>query len=292
MARSIPIGTVVRGGGETARALAELLPRGFETFQLAFPKTAPVPDLERLAEEVQSVLQHSPSRISALGVYGNPLRDDEYGEASRDGLRRAIQAARGFGTDVVGCFTGRIPGAPIPDCMPRFREVFAPLADLAGECGVRLAFEKCLQGGDWQRGDFNMAHHPAAWELIFDAVPGSNVGLEWEPCHQMCQLIDPLPQLSAWLPRIFHIHAKDAQVDRSLLAKAGICGPERWAWHRLPGFGDADWTDLFRILAAAGYHGAVDIEGFHDPVYRGDREIEGQLLSLAHLRKCRDAAAD
>ena len=36
---------------------------------------------------------------------------------------------------------------------------------------------------------------------------------------------------------------------------------------------------------------AVDIEGFHDPVFRGDREIEGQLLSLAHLRKCRDAAS-
>ena len=291
MARGIPIGTVVRGGADSARAIRELLPHEFETFQLAFPKTATVPDLVRLADEVQSLLQGGHARISALGVYGNPLREDEFGESSRDGLRRAIRAARSFGTDIVGCFTGRIPGAPIPDCMPRFREIFAPLAHLAGECGVRLAFENCLQGGDWQRGDFNMAHHPAAWELIFDAVPGSHVGLEWEPCHQMCQLIDPMPQLRAWLPHIFHIHAKDAQLDRSLLAKAGICGPERWVWHRLPGFGDSDWTEIFRVLAGAGFKGAVDIEGFHDPVYRGDREIEGQLLSLAHLRKCRDAAS-
>jgi hypothetical protein len=41
------------------------------------------------------------------------------------------------------------------------------------------------------------------------------------------------------------------------------------------------------ILRGAGSSATIDIEGFHDPVYRGERELEGQLASLAYLRACR-----
>jgi sugar phosphate isomerase/epimerase len=44
-----------------------------------------------------------------------------------------------------------------------------------------------------------LAHNPAAWEMMFDAVPSKNLGLDWEPCHQMIELIDPLPQLREWV---------------------------------------------------------------------------------------------
>ena len=33
-------------------------------------------------------------------------------------------------------------------------------------------------GGTWATGDWNIAHTPAAWELMFDAVPLDNLGLE------------------------------------------------------------------------------------------------------------------
>ena len=36
-----------------------------------------------------------------------------------------------------------------------------------------------------------------------------------------------------------------------------------------------------------GYRGTIDIEGWHDPVMRDDREIEGQVHALNHLKAAR-----
>ena len=288
---SIPIGTVIRPGPDPATSM-EGFPEGFQCYQLvwALKHCGHVPELLPHAKAVREAAAARGAVISALGVYGNPLREDEAGAIARDGLRRAILAARSYGTAVVGCFAGRVPGAPVPDSVPRFREVFGEFARMAEGEGVRLAFEHCLQGGNWERGETNMAFHPAAWELMFDAVPSDALGLEWEPCHLRCQLIDPLPVLDRYLTRIFHVHGKDGQLNPELLARSGTHGPEPVVRHRFPGLGDTDWTVIFQKLAAGGYQGTVDIEGGHDPVFRGDREMEGQANALAYLRHCRKAA--
>jgi len=67
----------------------------------------------------------------------------------------------------------------------------------------------------------------------------------------------------------------------------GICGKEKFVWHRTPGFGDSNWTDIISILRMNGYTGSIDIEGFHDPVYKGDLEYTGQVYALNYLKKCR-----
>ena len=290
-AASIPLGTVIRPGAAPAASLSGW-PEGFECFQLAWAlkHCGEVPELAPHAAAIRDAAAARGAVISALGVYGNPLGEDAAGETARDGLRRAILAARSYGTKVVGCFAGRVRGRPVPESVPRFREVFGEFARIAEGEGVRLALENCLQGGNWERGETNMGFHPAAWDLMFDAVPSPSLGLEWEPCHLMCQLIDPLPVLDRYLPRIFHIHGKDGQLDRALLARAGTHGPEPVVRHRFPGLGDSDWTVIFQKLAAAGYSGTVDIEGGHDPVFRKEREMEGQGNALAYLRQCRHSA--
>ena len=48
--------------------------------------------------------------------------------------------------------------------------------------------------------------------MIFDAIASDALGLEWEPCHQMVSLIDPLPQLRQWAGKVFHVHGKDATI--------------------------------------------------------------------------------
>lgn len=288
---SIPIGTVIRPGADLAASFAPY-PDDFECYQLVWPlkHCGYVPELTNESEAVKCSAAARGAVISALGVYGNPLREDEAGAVARDGLRRAILAARSYGADIVGCFAGRVPGTPVPDSVPRFREVFGELSRVAEGEGVRLAFEHCLQGGNWERGETNMAFHPAAWELMFDAVPSPALGLEWEPCHLMCQLIDPLPVLDRFVDRIFHVHGKDGKIDRGLLERSGTHGPEHVVRHRFPGLGDTDWILIFEKLAAAGYKGVIDIEGGHDPIFRGGREMEGQANALAYLRRCRDAA--
>jgi sugar phosphate isomerase/epimerase len=171
-----------------------------------------------------------------------------------------------------------------------FKKVFGPLAKRAKDKGVRLAFENCDMGGTWQSGDWNIAHTPLAWEKMFEAVPSDNVGLQWEPCHQLVKLIDPMPQLREWVKKIFHVHGKDATVHWDVVKKHGVTGPRPFAFHRTPGFGDSNWTDIISELRQAGFKGSIDIEGWHDPVYREDLEMTGQVHALNYLKQCRGGA--
>lgn len=284
---NIKIGTMTRGGAQVVEYLRALMPHGFETYEIVVPPEYGESDLERMADEVRETLSGSGQAVSALGMYGNPLHTDDKAEAFREGWRKCIDAAELFGCSMVCGFTGRVVGKPIPESIPRFKEVFEPLAEQAGAKGVRLAFENCDMGGNWQNGGWNIAHYPAAWELMFEALPHENLGLEWEPCHQMVKLIDPLPQIPEWGHKFFHIHGKDATVLWGVLRKYGLGGAEEAIFHRTPGFGDSDWTLIISELRRAGFEGSIDIEGWHDPVYRDELEMMGQVAGLNHLKRCR-----
>ena len=116
------------------------------------------------------------------------MLDTEKGKSARDGWEKLINAAHLFGTDLVTGFTGRLIDRPVEESIPKYKEVFTQLSKLAEEKGVRIAFENCNMDGDW-----NIAFSPKAWEMMFEAVPSDNIGLQWEPCHQMVQLVDPIP---------------------------------------------------------------------------------------------------
>ncbi len=141
--------------------------------------------------------------------------------------------------------------------------------------------------GNWDWGDWNIAHAPTAWEMIFDAIPSSTLGLEWEPCHQIVSFIDPLPQLRQWAHKVFHLHGKDATVFWDVVRTSGIRGGRQYIHHRTPGFGDTNWTDIISILRMKGFCGSIDIEGWHDPVYRDELEMTGQVHALNYLKQCR-----
>jgi hypothetical protein len=117
----------------------------------------PAPGPAFLPAEVKEALGDSGAVISCLGVYGNPLADDQMARATR-----------------------------------------------------------------------------AAWEMMFNAVPLDNIGLEWEPAHQMCALTDPLPQLRKYVKRVFHLHGKDATVLWDVIREYGIGGCRPFAFHRTP----------------------------------------------------------
>jgi sugar phosphate isomerase/epimerase len=284
---AICIGTLAGKGPKTPAYLRALLPHGFESFQLNFWKTLGEVNLKKLAAETEQVLAGSGAVISSLGIYGNPLETGPEDKATLKGWQACIDHAHLFGTDLVCGFAGRLRGKPVPASIPRFKKVFGDLAKRAADRGVRLAFENCWMGGSWQSGDWNIALNPDAWELMFDAVPADNLGLEWEPCHQLCELIDPMPQLRTWVPKIFHVHGKDATVYRDVIAKHGFRGPQPAVHHRHPGFGDSNWTDIISELRRHGFRGAIDIEGWHDPVYRDELEMTGQVAALHYLKRCR-----
>jgi sugar phosphate isomerase/epimerase len=283
----IRIGTLVKGGAkDPAGYIRQILPHGFESFQLTFWQTVDV-DLPALADSVNEALADSGAVISALAIFGNPLEQRDVDEQTRDGWRKLIDACGLFGCDIVAGFAGRLIDKPIEESMPRFKEVWTPLAEQAADNGVRIAFENCDMGGTWARGDWNVAQNPTAWEMMFNEVPAENLGLEWEPCHQMVSLIAPIPQLRQWAPKVFHVHGKDATIAWDVVRTHGVHGPHPFAWHRTPGFGDSNWTDIITILRQHGYVGSIDIEGWHDPVYKKELEMTGQVHGLNYLKQCR-----
>jgi sugar phosphate isomerase/epimerase len=277
----IRLGTLV-SVPDAVRVIPQILPHGFESFGLTFWQKIGAVDIAETAKRVLDICGDK-ARISTLGLFGNPLQNED--EAK--GIAKCIDNAHLFGTNIVNGFAGAIEGQPLPKSMPQFTKVWSELAKRAEDKGVKLAFENCDMDGWWHSPAWNIAHSPTAWEMIFDAVPSPALGLEWEPCHQMVSLIDPLPQLRKWLPKIWHLHGKDATIAWDVIKESGIRGGKQYAWHRTPGFGDTNWTDVISILRMGKWTGAIDIEGFHDPVYRGELEYTGQVHGLNYLKACR-----
>lgn len=286
MEHFLRIGTLV-GGGDADSIIPQIVRHGFESFNLTFWQTTGEANLEELAKRVQTLAEEHDFVISALSVFGNPLTGAGDNADTLASWERLIDHAHLFGTDLVTGFTGRLPGQPIDESIPKFQEVFGELSRRAADRGVRLAFENCDMGGTWQNGDWNIAHNPTAWEMMFNAVPADNIGLEWEPCHQMVSLIDPIPQLRKWAKKVFHVHGKDATIAWDVVKEYGVHGKQPYVWHRTPGFGDCNWADIITILRQNGYRGTIDIEGWHDPVYKDELEMTGQVHALRYLKYCR-----
>ncbi len=287
-AKDIRIGTMVSANGKDAAAgIRQIVDHGFESFEPFFWQTTAGQDLAELGKRCRDAIGDRDITMSTLGMFGNPLETEALDIETLDGWKACIDNAHHFGATCVAGFTGRIRNKPLPESLPRFKEVWSELAKRAADKGIRIAFENCAMDGNWETGDWNIAHNPDAWELMFNELPEDNLGLEWEPCHQLVYLIDPMPQIRKWADKIFHVHGKDATVRHEVIREHGIFGKHPFVFMRTPGFGDSNWTDIISELRLAGYKGSIDIEGWHDPVYRDALEMTGQVHALNHLKTCR-----
>ena len=204
----IKIGTCIPGQ-QAEQWLPGMKDKGFECFAINFHMTYGGVDLKELAPKVLSMLEGTGTYVSTVGYYCNALQN----ESQLHDLEYAIDNAHLFGAKTVATFAGALEGQPVDAAIPRFKEVFSELAKRAEDRGVKLAIENCPMSGDWRHPTCNIGFNPDAWELMFDAVPSDALGLEWEPAHQLIQLIDPIPQLRKWVHKVYHMHGKDATVD-------------------------------------------------------------------------------
>ncbi len=278
----IKVGTCIPGQ-QAEQWLPGMKDKGFECFAINFHMTYGGVDLKELAPKVLSMLEGTGTYVSTVGYYCNALQN----ESQLHDLEYAIDNAHLFGAKTVATFAGALEGQPVDAAIPRFKEVFSELAKRAEDRGVRLAIENCPMSGDWRHPTCNIGFNPDTWELMFDAVPSDALGLEWEPAHQLIQLIDPIAQLRVWARKIVHLHGKDTSVDWDAVRRHGIYAAKDFAPERTPGFGDTNWRDVFSILHENGYEGDVCIEGYHDPVYSGQWEMTSQLHALKYLKFCR-----
>jgi sugar phosphate isomerase/epimerase len=237
-------------------------------------------DWKPFAQEFAANARDRDIRISAIGAYyRNPL-DPRQTDFARTTWQRAIDVAALLGIKTVAGFAGAVieleehhsGGNPIykpfENFLPRMIEFWEPIARRAADVGVRIAFEHCPQGPyHLPLMNYNAFGQPAMWERFFNACKCENIGIEWDASHLVCQFIDPVANIHKFGSRIFHIHAKDAFINRPLLEQYGLCHPGV-AEHRFPGLGQSNWAEIVHALLRAGYDSDLNIEGRHDPVYR------------------------
>jgi sugar phosphate isomerase/epimerase len=236
------------------------------------------------AARVNGLVEKAGVRISGLGYYPNPLVPDTT-EANTyvEHLRKVIQAAKRLSVEVVNTFVGRDWTRSVDDNWPRFLEVWRPLVQFAEDLGVRIGIENCpmlFTKDEWPGGK-NLAHSPAVWRRMFEAIPSPNFGLNFDPSHLVWQQIDYVAPVYEFRDRIFHVHAKDAKVDRRRLNDEGVLAtPLQWHLPKLPGLGDVAWGRFLSALTDTGYRGPVCIE-VEDRAFEPELERRKAALRLS-----------
>ena len=219
--KQIKIGTCIPGD-KVESWLPHFVKAGFETISINFHMTLNGTDLVELSKKVKEIIGDSGVEVTTLGLYCNPIQR----EADKEALEYCLECAPLFGAKIVSTFAGAYEGKPVPEAIPRFGEVFRDLAAKAAEKDLKIAIENCTMGGTWNQATCNIGFNPKAWKMMFEEVKADNIGLEWEPTHQMVQLIDPIPQLREWGHKIVHMHGKDATIDWDSVRKYGVMGAQ------------------------------------------------------------------
>lgn len=205
------------------------------------------------AEAIRSQLSAAGVRISSLAAYINVMEADEQaGAANVETLMKAIDAAKLLGVDTV-C---TIAGMPLPgktklqtieqDC----KRVFAPILDYAAEHDIRIALE------NWYATNIQSLMH---FEVMFQVLPQTNFGLNYDPSHLVWQGIDYVVGVHHFKDRIFHTHAKDTEIRQDRLRMLG-CLEHGWWRYVIPGLGVIRWGEYISALRAIGYDGVLSVE--------------------------------
>ncbi|MCI0545133.1 MAG: sugar phosphate isomerase/epimerase, partial [Actinobacteria bacterium] len=181
-----------------------------------------------------------------------------------------ITAAGMMGVPVVNTFIGADAAKTQADNWEDAKKVWPDLVRHAADSGVRIAIENCpmiFSNDEWPSGH-NLANSPAIWREMFDEF-GETVGLNLDPSHLVWQMIDIPGVIDEFGERIYHIHAKDLEIDAEGLYDHGILSLGMgWQVPRLPGLGEVDWQAFFSALYRVGYDGVICVE--HE-----DRDWEG-----------------
>ena len=241
----------------------------------------------RASEIVAEVASHGLT-ISGLGFYPNPMHPDrETRDAAIAHQKLVIEAAARMKVPFFNTFMGGDPALHLDANWERALEIWPPIVEHAKEHGVRVTIENCpmiFSYDEWPAGN-NIAWSPYIWRRII-ATWGDTVGLNYDPSHLVWLMIDQERFIREFGPHIWHVQAKDVEIDRDGLYERGVLsGGMGWQIPRLPGLGEANWGRIFAALWRAGYDGDVAIEHEDRDFEKTDELIKrGFLIARDVLR--------
>ena len=237
---------------------------------------------EQAAQSFRKSIETRGIIISALSQHGNPLHPQEdVADRAHQTWRKTVQLAEQLEVPVVNAFSGcpgdsdgsRYPNwvtCPWPDDFLEMLEwqwnekvipYWSREAAYAKEHGVKIGFE--MHPG------FVVYNTRTLLRLREEC--GDAVGANLDPSHLFWQGMDPVEVIKVLggQDAIFHVHAKDTQIDRRNTAVNGVLDTGHYgnllerSWvFRTVGYGQGEkvWRDIISTLRATGYDYVLSIE--------------------------------
>lgn len=241
--------------------------------------------IEALSNHSDSFLIMGPTGKETDFIYkGTPEEKIKHGTES---LIRTAQAANALevptivgypGVENWGRFFFFPYGEGWAEYETQFVERFTPILDKFEEYGVRFAIE--IHPNSFV---YDLKTAVRALELV-DYHPA--LGYNFDPANTLYLMLDPATVIDTLGDRIYHVHAKDAELAKHNLAKGGTLmhGDMHALDHtyrfRIPGWGQIDWKSIITELSLVGYNGVLSYE--HEDVTMS--RMDGVKKTAAYLK--------
>ena len=263
---------------------------GINAVEMSAGGWAPCPHVktsELLADEGKrkaflAELEKRGMEIAALNCSGNPLAPGELGKKHEASARQTVELAGKLGVKKIVMMSGLPGGAPgdtipnwitstisWPDYMPgvidyQWNQVAIPwwkeFAKFVKSCGVeQVALEQF---------PCQLVYNPETLLRLRSAV-GEIIGINLDPSHLMIMGGDPIAAIRPLEGAIYHVHGKDARIERGLADVNGlleyrpVTDTKTRTWNYVAVGCGKDlqwWKEFFSVLSMCGYNGHVALE--------------------------------
>lgn len=234
------------------------------------------------ADDVNALCDKHDVELSGLGYYPNLLSPDaDEARVALNHLKKVMDAAQLLGLRNVNTFIGANPSKHWEDNLKQFEQVWPDLIRYAEDRDLYIGIENCpmlFTFDEWPAGK-NLAYSPVLWRRMFEIIPSSHFGLNYDPSHLVWMMMDYLRPLYEFGPRVFHAHAKDMRIEPEKLNECGILGLG-WSTPKIPGLGQVDWNRFISALTDISFNGALCVE-VEDDAFSENLETRKNSLRLS-----------
>lgn len=161
-----------------------------------------------------------------------------------------------------------------------FAQRWGDILDTFKDHGIKFAHEVHPQ---------ELAYNIETAEMALKAINKRNeFGFNFDPSHFVWQSIDPVIFIKRFGDRIYHVHAKDAELPKENLATSGVVPtgawmrPDRGFRFRVVGWGQVEWKRVMTALLEVGYNYVMSYE-HEDPVMSREDGCEKTIAFLKPL---------
>jgi len=160
-----------------------------------------------------------------------------------------------------------------------FAERWGGIMDAFAAQGVKFAHEVHPQ---------ELAYNVETSEMAIKVINKKEFGFNFDPSHLIWQQIDPVVFIKKFGDRIYHSHAKDAELVKENLSISGSIPtgawrrPTRGFRFRVVGWGDVPWKRVMTALLEVGYDYVLSYE-HEDPVMSREDGCEKCIAYLKPL---------